>query len=611
MLMEKGAVEKVEGAVEGFYSRLFVVPKPDGTFRPILDLSRLNKYLDPPKFKMDNLQTVRSAVFKDAWMANLDLKDAYFHILIRPGSRKYLRFRVQGVNYQFRALPFGLSLAPYVFTQVVNSVAAHLRRLGVNLITFLDDWILIAKTRAILSDQVNVTCSLLKNLGFVINREKSQLTPVQSCVYLGARIDTILQTISPSQQNSERMVQSVRQIYNSRTVTAQRVLALLGQMNFCATLITRGRLRMRPVQYWLMARWKPTTGELQDELRVDSLLQQTLTWWLESDLSSGSPLSQGEPSHMIQSDASSVGWGAVLEGGQVVSGVWNPSERMLHINLLELKALFNALKEFQHLLQGSTVLCQVDNSTVVTYIRKEGGTRSPQLCLLVWELLMWCDARQIHLLIRHIPGRMNLVSDSLSRGVTATEWSIHPQVTKAVFKTWDTPMIDLFATSQNHKLSLYYSPQPDPASVGVDSLSHSWEGLFGYAFPPCPILPMVLKKVAKEHCTIILIAPLWPARSWFSLILSLLIARPLKIPQMDKLLYQNGRFHARPEMFNYHAWLLSNCQELRRDFLRKLPRMQGSVSGTLHKQSMQESGESTLIGVMENKLIHSLPLRLN
>ena len=118
MLMEKGAVERVKGAVEGFYSRLFVVPKPDGTFQPILDLSRLNKFLDPPKFKLDNLQTV----FKDAWMANLDLKDAYFHILIHPGSRKYLRFRVQGVNYQFRALPFGLSLAPYVFTQVVNSV---------------------------------------------------------------------------------------------------------------------------------------------------------------------------------------------------------------------------------------------------------------------------------------------------------------------------------------------------------------------------------------------------------------------------------------------------------------------------------------------------------
>ena len=58
MLMEKGAVERVEGAVEGFYSRLFVVPKPDGTFRPILDLSRLNKFLDPPKFKLDNLQMV-------------------------------------------------------------------------------------------------------------------------------------------------------------------------------------------------------------------------------------------------------------------------------------------------------------------------------------------------------------------------------------------------------------------------------------------------------------------------------------------------------------------------------------------------------------------------
>lgn len=611
-LIQKGAVEQVLDDVEGFYSRIFVVPKPDGSYRPILDLSALNKYLVAPKFKLDNILTVISALYKGAWLANLDLRDAYFHVLIHPQSRRYLRFRVDGKLYQFRALPFGLSLAPYIFTQIVNSVAAYLRTRGVTLITYLDDWLLIADSKTALGHQISLTCQTLSHLGFIINEEKSQLTPARQRVYLGAYLDTELGIASPSDKNITRLVCMVQEIVRSSVVTAQTVLVLLGLMNFCAHLITRGRLRMRPVQYWLLAKWKPSTGSLQDTLLVDSTLRASLRWWSRDNLRKGIVLFPEEPIRMVQSDASSTGWGAVLDNGQVGAGVWNTSELPLHINLLELRALFRALKHFREELTDTTVLCQVDNSTVVSYLRKEGGTRSPQLCVLVWEMLHWCDAHQIRIKVRHLPGRMNLVSDSLSRGVTPTEWSIHPQVTRAMFKVWGSPMIDLFATSQNFKLPLYYSPQPDPASLGVDSLSQSWAGMYGYAFPPCPILPLVLKKVAQSRsCKIILIAPFWPKRSWYTLLLQLLIAPALQIPAMPRLLYQNGRYHSNPKLFQYHAWLISSDRELRRDFLRKQPVMQGSASESLLEQYIPVDGQSSVVGVLNDRLIRSRSLRLN
>ena len=56
------------------------------------------------------------------------LSDAYFHIPIHRRSRQFLRFHFQDQTYQFRALPFGPSIAPMEFTCVVKEV--KLLRLG-------------------------------------------------------------------------------------------------------------------------------------------------------------------------------------------------------------------------------------------------------------------------------------------------------------------------------------------------------------------------------------------------------------------------------------------------------------------------------------------------
>ena len=52
---------------------------------------------------------------------------------------------------------------------------------------------------------------------------------------------------------------------------------------------------------------------------------------------------------------------------------WSVPESKLHINHLELKVVFLALKEFQDLCSNNIVLVATDNTTVVAYINKEGG----------------------------------------------------------------------------------------------------------------------------------------------------------------------------------------------------------------------------------------------
>ena len=109
-LVNKNAVEPVANQNSlGFYNRLFLVPKPNNRWRPILDLSTLNTFLNTESFKMET-----------PWVTSIDFKDAYFHIPIHSQSRKYMRFHLQGWSYQFTALPFGLSTAPMEFTMVAK-----------------------------------------------------------------------------------------------------------------------------------------------------------------------------------------------------------------------------------------------------------------------------------------------------------------------------------------------------------------------------------------------------------------------------------------------------------------------------------------------------------
>ena len=77
-------------------------------------------------------------------------------------------------------------------------------------------------------------------------------------------------------------------------------------------------------------------------------------------------------------DASKEGWGAHLNERTA-------RRTKLHINYLEVKAVFLALKEFQDLCENNIVL--IDNTTAVAYINKEGGMKSGSLHALLWRIL--------------------------------------------------------------------------------------------------------------------------------------------------------------------------------------------------------------------------------
>ena len=106
-----------------------------------------------------------------------------------------------------------------------------------------------------------------------------------------------------------------------------------------------GRLHMRPIQWHLKNNWR-VPESLEKVIPVPKSLHPHLRWWLEeSNVLLGQPLHPLKHALQIFTDASNEGWGAHLDD-HTARGTWSLPESKLHINHLELKAVFLALKEF-------------------------------------------------------------------------------------------------------------------------------------------------------------------------------------------------------------------------------------------------------------------------
>ena len=184
--------------------------------RPVINLRPLNKYLRKLHFKMDTLYKVLDLVQTGDWGLTLDLKDAYFHIKVFKKHRKYLRFCFQNQVYQFRALCFGPTVSPRVFTKVVAVVTAHLHRQNIRLASYLDDWLAVNQLRRMLLQNRDVILNLLFHLGFIVNKDKSNLVPTQKLTYIGGLFHLNTGLVYPTETRVKNLKKAIKMILKGR-----------------------------------------------------------------------------------------------------------------------------------------------------------------------------------------------------------------------------------------------------------------------------------------------------------------------------------------------------------------------------------------------------------
>ncbi len=318
VLLAKDAIEPVPPAEmrQGFYSPYFIVPKKGGGLRPILDLRVLNRALHKLPFKMLTHRRMIKCIQPQDWFAAIDLKDAYFHVSILPRHRPFLRFAFEGRAWQYRVLPFGLSLSPRVFTKVVEGALTPLREVGVRILNYLDDWLILAQSREQLGDHRDLVLRHLSQLGLRVNWEKSKLSPVQRISFLGVELDSVSMTARLTEERAQAVLNCLSSFRGRNVVPLKQFQRLLGHMASAAAVTPLGLLHMRPLQHWLhsrVPRWAWRRGTLR--VGISQQCRRSLSPWTDlTFLRAGVPLEQVSRHTVVTTDASSTGWGATCNG---------------------------------------------------------------------------------------------------------------------------------------------------------------------------------------------------------------------------------------------------------------------------------------------------------
>ena len=189
-------------------SALGAVPKPDSEdLRLIHDCSMppgqgVNNYIEIEKQKFQTLDDAVKLIKQGYYMAKIDLRHAYRSVPVHPSN-----YNALGLKWRFTGetqftylvdtrLPFGGRSAPGIFHRLTQSVRRMMARRGFDMIiVYLDDFLVIGKTKAECQAAFDTLRDLLQSLGFELSPSKVIL-PCQRLVFLGIFIDAIKLTLS-------------------------------------------------------------------------------------------------------------------------------------------------------------------------------------------------------------------------------------------------------------------------------------------------------------------------------------------------------------------------------------------------------------------------------
>ena len=523
-LMNLRAVVRTTHEVGEYISPIFLRPKDDGSYRLILNLKKLNEATEYIHFKMDTLSSILCLITPGAYMAKIDIKDAYYSVPIRVEDQKKLKFQVDDELYQFVALPNGYSPGPRKFTKLLKPPLSFLRMEGVTVAAYLDDLFTLNRIKDKCTENIIKICRLLEELGFVIHPLKTMFEPSTVLEYLGFILDSVSMTVKLPVEKKTIIRDLCQFVLREMVITIRTLARLLGLFSSSFIAVSEGKLHYRGLERDKTRALARNKGRYDRSMSLSQEGISEIHWWLDNIMTAESPIMRRNPQVVITTDACSTGWGACRAGNRT-GGLFLEEEMDSHINILEAKAVLFGLKALCSNEVGSHIKILSDNSATVGALNNMGSARSPELDAAIKESWDWALQRDIWLSAAHIPGKLNVEADEESRKTESRlEWKLNEDLfTETVTNLSFTPTVDLFASRINKQLDRFFSYRPDPEAEVIDAFSVDWGDIKFYAFPPFNIINRVLQKVVADEATGIIIVPEWPTQIWYHMLSDLTI----------------------------------------------------------------------------------------
>ncbi|RVE44042.1 hypothetical protein evm_011340 [Chilo suppressalis] len=386
-----------------------------------------------------------------------------------------------------------------------------------------DDIFLIGPDYIECKNMIHFTVNLLQSLGFKLNLEKSSLLPKKRCKFLGFIFNSEKMILTLPDTKKEKLRKSIDALLNLYKCKLREFAKFIGLLISCCPAIQYSWLYTKEFEYFKYS-CLLNNPSYEQVVTIPKTLHDDLHWWLENIDTGHSHLKLNIYSLEIFSDASSTGWGAFCNGHSCY-GHWKDEERSLHINELELRAAFLAIKCFTRQRSDCEILLRIDNVTAISCINRMGSVQYRHLNQVTRDIWKWCEKRKIIIFASYINTKQNLEADLLSRKkFQNTEWELSNYAFQEITLQLGIPEIDLFASRCNAKCFTFVTWKADPDAWAVDAFTISWHDKFFYAFPPFSLITKVMQKVINDKAEGIVVVPYWPTQAWFPLFQKLVIS---------------------------------------------------------------------------------------
>ncbi|XP_065195395.1 uncharacterized protein LOC135826722 [Sycon ciliatum] len=515
-LLSAKCIEKTTADKISICSPLGVVEQKK--LRLILDLRYLNKHLMAPRFKYEDISTLRTMFETGEYFFSFDLKSAYHHIDIDPRYHKYLGFKWRGELYTFTVLPFGLCTAPHVFTKITRDLVHWWRRNGHKLFMYLDDGAGAESSQTAASKLADIVRADILKSGFILS-EKSRFTPSQQGDMLGFHVDLAQGTIKVTVARVEKLSHLLTTT-NLDHATAREVAKIAGSIiSMSPAFGTVTRLQTRAMYEAIS-----TAASWEEIVHATPQLRNEITFWSESfHKFHGRPLRPlvAASAVLTWSDASETGWGGYSVsklGTCVARGPLPPEVRETSSTLRELIAVRYVILSLLPVLSGCEVIHRSDNQAAVAIIAS--GSKHPHLHDEALALFRICIRQGITFRAEWIPREENERADFFSKVKDQDDWQLAPDVFLMLDRKWGPHTIDRFATPQNAQMQRFCSRWWSPGCTSVDAFSVSWNDENNWIEPPIHLIGRTIRHMQACHADGTLILPFWPSATWWPLLWS-------------------------------------------------------------------------------------------
>ena len=221
-----GVISRIDTPTE-WCAGMVMVPKPNGTVRICVDLTKLNDSVCRERHILPSVEHALTQIGGARYFSKLDANSGFWQVELSPESSKLTTFITPFGRFCFNRLPFGITSAPEHFQRRMNEILGDLE----GVVGLIDDVLIHGKTKEEHDERLTAVLTRLCKSGLTLGQEKCEFCKTQ-IKFLGQLVDQ--SGVRPDPEKVQA-IQSMKPPTNIQEL--RRFLGMINQLSkFCPSL---------------------------------------------------------------------------------------------------------------------------------------------------------------------------------------------------------------------------------------------------------------------------------------------------------------------------------------------------------------------------------------